>query len=77
MQGFHHANGVVVAEGVIGHGTHLVRGLALGAVSHGVGTGRLLHDDETQGAFSGLAMGLTALATSALMPVLALMLFAS
>jgi putative effector of murein hydrolase len=54
-----------------------VRGLALGAVSHGVGTGRLLHDDETQGAFSGLAMGLTALATSALMPVLALVLFSS
>ena len=29
-----------------------VRGLALGSVSHGIGTGRLLHDDETQGAFS-------------------------
>ena len=46
------------------------RGIALGSVSHGIGTGRLLHDDETQGAFSGLAMGLTALATSALLPVL-------
>lgn len=52
-----------------------VRGLALGSVSHGIGTGRLLHDDETQGAFSGLAMGLTALVTSALMPLLALVLF--
>ena len=52
-----------------------VRGLALGSVSHGIGTGRLLHDDETQGAFSRLAMGLTALATSALMPLLALVLF--
>ena len=52
------------------------RGIALGSVSHGIGTGRLLHDDETQGAFSGLAMGLTALATSALMPVLALVVFA-
>ncbi len=52
-----------------------VRGVALGSVSHGIGTGRLLHDDETQGAFSGLAMGLTALATSAAMPVLALLLF--
>ncbi len=51
------------------------RGIALGSVSHGIGTGRLLHDDETQGAFSGLAMGLTALATSVLMPVLALLLF--
>lgn len=52
-----------------------VRGLALGSVSHGIGTGRLLHDDETQGAFSGLGMGLTALVTSALMPLLALVLF--
>lgn len=52
-----------------------VRGLALGSVSHGIGTARLLHDDATQGAFSGLAMGLTALATSALMPLLALVLF--
>ena len=51
------------------------RGLAVGAVSHGIGTGRLLHDDETQGAFSGLGMGLTALATSALMPLLALLVF--
>lgn len=52
-----------------------VRGLALGSVSHGIGTGRLLHDDETQGAFSGLAMGLTALTTSTVLPVLALVLF--
>lgn len=52
-----------------------VRGLALGSVSHGIGTARLLHDDPTQGAFSGLAMGLTALATSVAMPVLALVLF--
>lgn len=52
-----------------------VRGLALGSVSHGVSTARLLHDDETQGAFAGLAMGLTALVTSTAMPVLALVLF--
>lgn len=52
------------------------RGLALGSVSHGIGTGRLLHDDETQGAFSGLGMGLTALATSALLPLLVPLLFA-
>jgi predicted murein hydrolase (TIGR00659 family) len=45
------------------------RGLAMGAVSHGIGTSRSLHDDETEGAFSGLAMGLTALATSALLPL--------
>lgn len=51
------------------------RGLALGAVSHGIGTSRLLHDDERQGAFSGLSMGLTALATSLVLPLLALLLW--
>ncbi len=50
------------------------RGLALGAVSHGVGTSRALVEDETEGAFSGLSMGLTALATSLLLPLLALLL---
>jgi predicted murein hydrolase (TIGR00659 family) len=46
------------------------RGLALGAVSHGIGTSRALVEDETEGAFSGLSMGLTALATSILLPLL-------
>lgn len=46
------------------------RGLALGAVSHGIGTSRALVEDETEGAFAGLSMGLTALATSVLLPVL-------
>jgi len=45
------------------------RGLAMGAVSHGVGTSRSLHDNETEGAFSGLSMGLTALATALLLPL--------
>lgn len=47
------------------------RGIALGSVSHGIGTSRALAEDETEGAFSGLAMGLTALAVSLLLPVLA------
>jgi putative effector of murein hydrolase len=46
------------------------RGLALGSVSHGIGTSRALHDDPLEGAFAGLAMGLTALATSLLLPLL-------
>lgn len=46
------------------------RGLALGAVSHGIGTSRALRESETEGAFSGLSMGLTALATSLLVPLL-------
>jgi predicted murein hydrolase (TIGR00659 family) len=45
------------------------RGLALGASSHGIGTSRALHDDETEGAFSGLSMGLTALLTSLVLPL--------
>lgn len=46
------------------------RGLALGAVSHGIGTSRALVEHPEEGAFSGLSMGLTALATSLLLPVL-------
>ncbi len=51
------------------------RGLAVGAVSHGVGASRMLREDETEGAFAGLAMGLSALAISLLVPVLAVVLF--
>ncbi len=49
---------------------HLARGLAQGAVSHGIGASRMLHDDETEGAFAGLSMGLTAVAVSLVVPVL-------
>ena len=51
------------------------RGLAIGAVSHGIGASRMLREDETEGAFAGLAMGLSALAISLLVPVLAVWLF--
>lgn len=50
------------------------RGLAMGAVSHGIGTSRSLHDNQTEGAFAGLSMGLTALATSILLPVILFLL---
>ena len=50
------------------------RGLALGAASHGIGTSRALLESETEGAFSGLSMALSALATSAVVPVVAAML---
>lgn len=46
------------------------RGLAMGTSSHGIGTARALSVNETAGAFSGLAMGLNALATALLLPVL-------
>ncbi|GAA1540180.1 LrgB family protein [Nocardioides humi] len=51
------------------------RGLAVGAVSHGIGASRMLREDETEGALAGLGMGLSALAISLLVPVLALVLF--
>ncbi len=47
-----------------------VRGLAIGASSHGIGTSRALEEHPTEGAFSGLAMGLNALATALLLPLL-------
>lgn len=51
------------------------RGLAVGAVSHGIGASRMLREDETEGALAGLSMGLSALAVSLLVPLLALLLF--
>lgn len=46
------------------------RGLAMGTASHGIGTARALHVNEEAGAFSGLAMGLNALATAILLPII-------
>jgi predicted murein hydrolase (TIGR00659 family) len=46
------------------------RGLAIGTASHGIGTARALQVNEVAGAFAGLAMGLNALATSILLPLL-------
>jgi len=51
------------------------RGLAMGTASHGIGTARALQVNETAGAFSGLAMGLNALATALLLPILWGLLF--
>ncbi len=45
-------------------------GMALGTASHGIGTARALQENELAGAFSGLAMGLNALATAILLPLL-------
>ena len=51
------------------------RGLAMGVASHGIGTARALQVNEIAGAFSGLGMGLNALATSILVPALWHLLF--
>lgn len=47
-----------------------VRGFAIGTTSHGIGTARAFQESEEAGAFSGLAMGLNALLSSLLLPVL-------
>lgn len=48
------------------------RGIALGTVGHGISTARALQESRTEGAFSALAMALSALATSVAVPVLVL-----
>ena len=45
------------------------RGLAMGTAAHGIGTARAISEDQTTGAFSGLAMGLNALGTALLLPL--------
>lgn len=75
--------GLVVLTGLLGTilGPSLLRwlrirdeaavGFALGVTSHGLGTARAFEIAETAGAFAGLAMGLNAMATSVLVPLLA------
>jgi len=46
------------------------RGLAMGITAHGIGTVRALQMGETAGAFSGLAIGLTGMATAILVPLI-------
>ena len=45
------------------------RGIAIGTAGHGIGTARAMQVNEVAGAFSGLAMGLNALATAILLPL--------
>lgn len=45
------------------------QGFAIGLASHGIGTARAFQIGEEAGAFSGLAMGLNAVATTLLLPV--------
>jgi predicted murein hydrolase (TIGR00659 family) len=46
------------------------RGFAVGVASHGIGTAQAFQSNEVAGAFASLAMGLNALATAVLLPVL-------
>ena len=47
-----------------------VRGLTVGASSHGIGTAAVMHEGRTVTAFAGLAMALATLATSVWVPLL-------
>ena len=46
------------------------RGLAMGTAAHGIGTARALQTSRVAGAFAGIAIGLNALATAVLLPLL-------
>ncbi|NJE62590.1 CidB/LrgB family autolysis modulator [Thermococcus sp. 21S7] len=48
----------------------IARGLAMGVSSHGLGTARIIVEDELAGAVSGLAMALNGVFTSLLLPYL-------
>ena len=52
------------------------RGFAVGVTSHGIGTARAFQVNETAGAFSGVGMGLNALLTTLIAPLIANLLFA-
>jgi predicted murein hydrolase (TIGR00659 family) len=54
---------------VLGIRNMAARGLAMGTAGHGIGTARAMQVNEVAGAFSGLAMGLNALATALLLPL--------
>lgn len=71
---------LVVITGIIGAvlGTHIfsvlkitddsVKGVAMGVTAHGIGTARAFQVSSEMGAFSGLAMALSAFATAFLLP---------
>ncbi len=46
------------------------RGLGIGIAAHGLGTARMLQLNETAGAYGGMAIGLGALITAAIVPIL-------
>jgi putative effector of murein hydrolase len=50
------------------------RGLSAGTAAHGLATARILMLSETAGAFGGLAIGINAVLTSLMVPILAKLL---
>ena len=51
------------------------RGLSAGIASHGIGTARAMSLNETAGAFAGIGMGLSALFTSLVVPIIVSVFF--
>ncbi|MEH6719481.1 MAG: LrgB family protein [Aurantimonas endophytica] len=64
-----------VVLNLLGIRDEAARGFAMGTASHGIGTARALQESEVAGAFSGLAMGLNALATALLLPLVWVLFF--
>jgi putative effector of murein hydrolase len=63
--------GAVIGAGVLGAlrvRDDRARGLAFGVTSHGIGTARAFQISDLAGAFSALAMGLTALISAFVLP---------
>ncbi len=52
----------------------VARGLGMGVTSHGLGTARIILDDELSGAVSGLAMALNGVYSSFMLPYLIILL---
>lgn len=59
---------------VLGVRSRTAVGLAMGASAHGIGTARAMEEGPTEGAASGLAIGLCGVATAVLAPVLVALL---
>jgi putative effector of murein hydrolase len=52
-----------------------VRGFSMGLASHGIATARAFQESDTAGTFAGLAMGLNAVATAVLVPLILRLVF--
>ncbi len=66
--------GALAARAVLRRVPHRIAGVAIGTASHGVGTARLFTLDLAASAFSGLAMGLNAILTALVLPLVARLL---
>jgi predicted murein hydrolase (TIGR00659 family) len=51
------------------------RGFSMGLASHGIATARAFQESDTAGTFAGLAMGLNAIATAILVPIVLRLVF--